>query len=135
MLSKMDPASEDQADEGINISPLIDIVFILLLFFIVTSVFVQEAGVEVNKPESSMAQTLDRNSIFLGVTADGGIHYAGTEIGLYGIGPTLRRLEARPDQPVVIQADGMVTTQVLISVLDEIKATGALNVSVATLEK
>src|SRR5210317_1668249 len=117
MLSKMDPALEDQSDEGINISPLIDIVFILLLFFIVTSVFVQEAGVEVNKPESSMAQTLDQNSIFLGVTADGSIHYAGTEIGLYGIGPTLRRLDVRPDQPVVIQADGMVTTQVLISVL------------------
>jgi biopolymer transport protein ExbD len=107
----------------------------LLLFFIVTSVFVQEAGVEVNKPESSMAETLDRDSIFIGVTADGGIHYAGTEIGLYGIVPTLRRIDARPDQPVVIQADGMVTTQVLISVLDEVKSTGAINVSVATLKK
>lgn len=133
MLSKIDPALEDPGEEGINISPLIDIVFLLLLFFIVTSVFVQETGVEVTKPQSRQARVLDRNSIFIAVTAEGAIHYGGVEIGLHGIGPTLRRLEARVDQPVIIQADGRVPTQLLLTVLDEVKASGVESVSVTAL--
>lgn len=132
MLNRMDPATEEETGDGINISPLIDIVFILLLFFIVTSVFVRESGVEVKRPESRQAEVLDRNSILIALTADGTVHYGGSEIGLHGIGPTLRRLGVRPDQPVIIQADGRVSTQVLVSVLDEVKAAGVLNASVAT---
>jgi biopolymer transport protein ExbD len=135
MLNRIDPAGEADSDEAINISPLIDIVFILLLFFIVTSVFVREAGVEVNKPESRTAQALDRNSIFIAVTAEGRVHHAGTEIGIHGIGPALRRMQAHPSQPVIVQADGRVPTQLLISVLDEVKRGGIRSVSVATLNQ
>lgn len=134
MLNQENSFSDDNGEDGINISPLIDIVFILLLFFVVTSVFVEETGVEVNKPESRQARPMDRKSIFIAITAEGRLFYGGHEIGLYGIGPTLRKLAVSPDQPVVIQADGKTSTQLLLSALDEVKAVGIVNVNVATLK-
>ncbi|MCB1122975.1 MAG: biopolymer transporter ExbD, partial [Verrucomicrobiae bacterium] len=83
---------EEESGDTINISPLIDIVFILLLFFIVTSVFVQETGVEVERPKSSQAVILDRESIYLAVSQDMKVFYGGSEIGLQGVTPTLERL-------------------------------------------
>ena len=135
MLKQESYSAEEESDDGINISPLIDIVFILLLFFIVTSVFIEETGVEVNKPDSKQSQPLDRKSIYIAITADGRVHYGGEEIGLYGIGPMLSRLAVTSDQAVVIQADGQATTQFLISALDEVKAAGIENVNVATLNQ
>lgn len=134
MLNQESHPNDTESEDGINISPLIDIVFILLLFFVVTSVFIEETGVEVNKPDSKQSQSLDRQSIYIAITADGRVHYGGQEIGLYGIGPTLSRLAVTPDQPVVIQADGQASTQSLISALDEVKAAGVENVNVATLK-
>ncbi|MEZ5277496.1 MAG: biopolymer transporter ExbD [Opitutaceae bacterium] len=132
-MLNLDYISQDNgSEEGINISPLIDIVFILLLFFVVTSVFVEETGVEVNKPDSSQAQSLNRQSILIAISADGRVFHGGQEIGLFGIGPTLNRFAVSPDQPVIIQADGLTSTQVLISALDEVKAAGLENVNVAT---
>lgn len=135
MLSDDPLSPQNESDEGINISPLIDIVFILLLFFVVTSVFIEETGVEVNKPDSKQSQTLDRQSIYIAITAEGGVHYGGEEIGLYGIGPMLTRISATSDQPVILQADGLTPTQFLISALDEVKAAGIENVNVATSKK
>ena len=135
MLNNESCTSQEGSDEGINISPLIDIVFILLLFFIVTSVFIEETGVEGNKPDSKQSQALDRKSIYFAITAEGRVYYGGEEVGLYGIGPTLNRLAATANQPVVIQADGQAATQILISALDEVKAAGVENVNVATLKE
>ena len=135
MLNQEIYSEDDGSEDGINISPLIDIVFILLLFFVVTSVFIEETGVEVNKPDSAQSQSLDRKSIFIAITANGRVYYGGEEIGLYGIGPTLSRLAVTADQPVVIQADGQASTQFLIAALDEIKAAGVENVNVATLKQ
>ena len=125
---------EEESSEGINISPLIDIVFILLLFFIVTSVFVQETGIEIERPQSSQAVTLDRESIYVAVSADLKVFYGGSEIGLQGIVPTLERLNPADDQQVIIQVDGRVPTQFLIEVIDEVKQAGIATVNVATLE-
>ena len=63
----------------INISPLIDMVFILLIFFIVTTVFVEETGVEVEKPEAASAMQLDKNSVLIAVTTKGQVVYGGKE--------------------------------------------------------
>ena len=99
---------EEENSEGINISPLIDIVFILLLFFIVTSVFVQETGVEIERPQSSQAVALDRESIYVAVSADLKVFYGGSEIGLQGIVPTIERLSPNDDQQVIVQVDGTI---------------------------
>ena len=70
--------------EEINVSPLIDIVFILLIFFIVTTVFVEETGVEVQRPQAASAADLDKESILIAITAEGKVVYGGREIGVRG---------------------------------------------------
>lgn len=127
---------QDQQSESsgeINISPLIDVVFILLIFFIVTTVFVDETGVEVEKPRAASQQELDRNSILIGITAEGSVFYGGREIGVGGVRSVVGRLLKGGDVPVVIQADKRAETQKTVQVLDEAKLAGAARVFVSTL--
>lgn len=118
--------------EQINISPLIDIVFILLIFFIVTTVFVEETGVDVNKPQAASSRDLDKNSILIAITESGQVIFGGREVGVTGVGAIVRRLNQRDAMPVIIQADSEVPTRLLVRVIDEAKLAGAPAVSIAT---
>ena len=80
-------------------------VFILLIFFIVTTVFVEETGVEINKPRAATQQDLEKNSILIGVTPGGQVFYGGREIGVAGVRSTVSRLLRQDTVPVIIQAD------------------------------
>ena len=124
--------SSDATSE-INISPLIDVVFILLIFFIVTTVFVEETGVEVNKPRAATQQDLEKNSILLGVTPGGQVFYGGREIGVAGVRSTVSRLLRQDTMPVIIQADRDTPTESTVQVLDEAKLGGAQQVFVSTV--
>lgn len=132
MIAPDEEAVGEDAGEGINISPLIDIVFILLLFFIVTTVFVQETGIEVEKPKASQSQSLDENSILIGVNANGQVFYAGKEIGVQGVAPLLDRIFAGTNKMVIIQADGQTSTARLVEVIDEAKRAGVERVNIST---
>lgn len=115
----------------VNLSPLIDCVFLLLIFFIVTTVFVEETGVDVQKPQAASAKNLDKHSIMIAITEDGGVFYGGREIGVRGVrGVVSRQLEVA-DVPVVILADGNARTLPLVDVIDECKLAGAKDVSIA----
>jgi biopolymer transport protein ExbD len=116
----------------INVSPLIDMVFILLIFFIVTTVFVEETGVEVDKPQSASAVALEKNSILLAVTSQGQIVYGGREIGVAGVRPLVKRLTQAEDMPVIIQGDENSNYGLIVRVIDEAKLGGAQNVSLAS---
>jgi len=116
----------------INISPLIDMVFILLIFFIVTTVFVEETGVDVDKPQAASAQQLEKNSILIAITSKNQIVYGGREIGIAGVRPLVSRLTTRDDMPVIIQADSASQAGMLVRVIDECKLGGAKNVSLAS---
>lgn len=122
------------SSDEINISPLIDMVFILLIFFIVTTVFVEETGVEVSKPQASSALDLEKNSILIAITSTGKVVYGGREIGIGGVRSTVRRLTQDDDMPVIIQADKVVPTDLLVRVIDEAKLGGAQAVSISTDE-
>ncbi len=117
----------------IDISPLIDVVFILLIFFIVTTVFVEETGIEVNKPRAATQQDLERNSILIGVTRTGQVFYGGREIGVAGVRSVVARLMRQEPMPVIIQADRETPTEATVSVLDEARLAGAENVFVSTV--
>src|SRR5690606_21706294 len=122
-----------QASDEINISPLIDMVFILLIFFIVTTTFVEETGVEVSKPQAASAVDLNKNSILLAITNNGKVIYGGREVGVGGVRSTVRRLLTdAPESPVIIQADKTVQTDLLVRVIDEAKFGGAKAVSIST---
>ncbi|MBC2607960.1 ExbD/TolR family protein [Pelagicoccus albus] len=123
--------SDNQTDE-LNISPLIDMVFILLIFFIVTTVFVEETGVDVNKPQAASAVDLEKNSILIAITDTGKVVYGGREIGLSGVRSIVRRNTQREMMPVIIQADRNVPTHLLVGVIDESKLAGAESVSIST---
>ena len=117
---------------GIDMSPLIDCVFILLIFFIVTTTFVEETGVEVNKPQAASAVNLEKSSILIAVTADGNVVYGGRQIGVQGVQPLVKRMIQKEDLPVIIQADRQVPAGLFVRVIDEAKLAGATKVSVAT---
>ena len=115
----------------INISPLIDMVFLLLIFFVVTTAFIEETGVEVKKPTAASAKVLEKESIFLAVTQEGKIYYGGREIGLNGVRGLIFRLLKEEQRPVIIIADENSRTGIVVDVIDECKLAGAKNVSIA----
>lgn len=99
-------SNEPDENVTIDLSSMIDCIFILLIFFIVSTVFVEETGVTVNKPDVSGASALEKNSILLAVTAEDKVFYGGESIGVQGvIGKIKPLLTETPDMPVIIQGD------------------------------
>lgn len=117
----------------IDLSPLLDVVFILLIFFIVTTVFVKETGVEVKKPQSLSASQLEKQSILIAITSDGGVIYAGQDIGIVGVKSTVTQLLSQRQMPVILQVDQDVTTKTLVAVMDQATLGGATSINLATV--
>lgn len=116
---------------GINISPLIDMVFILLIFFIVAAVFVEEPGVQVRRPVAYSARDLEKNSILLALTDGEEVYYGGDSIGVEGVRPLVRRLLRIHEMPVILQVDQDADGSTLVRVIEEARLAGGA-VSVAT---
>ena len=125
-------SNDDELEGGIDMSPLIDCVFILLIFFIVTTVFVEESGIEVDKPNAASALQLEKTSIMLAITKKGEVVYGGAEIGVGGVQSTVKREISKEMIPVIIQADKDAKYGLVARVLDEAKLAGAEKVSFAT---
>jgi biopolymer transport protein ExbD len=90
----------------VDLSPMIDCIFILLIFFIVSTVFVEETGVDVNKPDVGGASSLESNSILLAVTGEDKVFYGGESIGVQGVIGRIKPLLAEDEEmPVIIQGD------------------------------
>ncbi len=123
---------DDSDERGIDISPLIDCVFILLIFFIVTTTFVEETGVEVDKPQAASSVQLEKSSILIALTSKGEVVYGGREIGINGVQPLVKRMLQKEEVPVIIQADSAAQSGLLVRIIDEAKLAGAIKVSVAT---
>ena len=132
MRQNLERRFEQQQQQGIDLSPLLDVVFILLIFFIVTTVFVRESGVDVNKPQAVSIQELERNVIIIAITHHGEVMYDSNNIGVVGVRSTISQLIRQQSKPVVIQADKRVSTDLLVKVLDQAKIAGADHVSIAT---
>ena len=128
-----DAAEDDGGETGIDMSPLIDCVFILLIFFIVTTVFVEETGAEVDKPQAGSSVQLEKTSILFAVTEKGDVVYGGQKVGLHRVQSIVKRLTQKDEEiPVIVQADASAKTGLLVKVIDEAKLGGALKVSLAT---
>ena len=125
-------SGDDSSETGLDISPLIDCIFILLLFFIVTTTFVEETGVEVDKPQAASAVKLEKNSVLLAITDQGEVVYGGNDIGVGGVRSVVKRMIEKEDLPVIIQADQAVPSGLLVRVIDEAKLAGAQKISLAT---
>ena len=96
----------DGESDDINISPLIDMVFILLIFFVVTTSFSRETGVEINKPKAASSQSLSQENIMIAVTSEGTIHILEKQVDLNQLSIILKRLVSEnPDRQAVLMVD------------------------------
>lgn len=116
-------SSEEKVD--INLSPMIDCVFILLIFFILTTVFVQETGIDIDRPEATGSVPLEQDSMLFGISSDERIYHGGQEVGLSAIRPLILRALSARQTSVVIQADKRIGMDVFAKVYGEAKSAGA----------
>lgn len=136
MRSQLSQVLQDQEEaEEINMTPMLDVVFILLIFFIVTASFVKEAGIEVNRPEAATAVKKERANILVAISDKGEIWINKRRVDVRAVQANIERLKAEnPQGTVVIQADKKATTDVLIKVMDSARAAGVYDVSIAAQE-
>ena len=113
-------------------APLIDMVFILLIFFMVTTSFVKETGIDVQRPTASTAALKEKGNILIGVSADGLVFLDRKQIDIRSVRAHVERCVAEnPEGAVVIVADKASHTGVVIQVMDQCHLAGATNVSIA----
>ncbi|MBO5423730.1 MAG: biopolymer transporter ExbD [Fibrobacteraceae bacterium] len=119
----------------IDISPMMDMVFILLIFFIVTSTFTRETGIDVTKPKASSAKELARESILIGITRQGTVHINETQVNLSSLQTILKQMMAEsPDRPVIIVSDRDAPSGAIVDVLDECNIAKVRKVSISAEE-
>jgi len=122
-------------DAEIDMTPMLDIVFIMLIFFIVSTSFVREAGVEIERPISATAEVKESQGVMLAITAEDEVWLDRQPVDVRMIRPALERLKVeQPDLGVMIQADMNSKTGLLVQVMDQVKLSGIEQVAVATRE-
>lgn len=122
----------DEEEAGINITPMLDIVFIMLIFFIVTTSFVKETGIEVNRPDAQTAVRNERGNILIAITESGDIWMDKRKIDIRAVRANVERMLAeRPEGAVIVQADKFSQAGVMVTVMDQVRLAGVENVSIA----
>ena len=117
----------------IDMTPMLDIVFIMLIFFIVTTSFVKESGIDVNRPTAQTAERKERGHIIVSIKANGEIWIDKRVVDVRAIRANVARLHAEnPLGSVIIAADRETKTYVLVKVMDQIRLAGISNASIAT---
>jgi biopolymer transport protein ExbD len=122
------------SDKGvdINMGPLIDMVFLLLIFFVVTTSFVKEAGIDVQRSTAATAEVKDRGNIMIGVSPEGDVYFEGKKVDVRSVRPLIERALAEdPDSGIVIVADKSSQTGSVVKVMDQCRLAGAKNISLA----
>lgn len=128
-------AVKDEESE-INLTPMLDVVFIMLIFFIVTANFIKEPGLDVNRPDSDTAETQENAAILIAVGPTGEVWMDGRRIDVRQVkANVVKMLADNPQGSVVIQADKKATTETLIKVMDASRAAGVYDVSIAAQEQ
>ncbi|MGF1543043.1 MAG: ExbD/TolR family protein [Parvularculaceae bacterium] len=126
-------SDEGGADDDVNVTPLLDIVFIMLIFFIVTSTFVKEPGVDVNRPDAVTASERDFAAILVAVTADNEININKEEVTIDEVRINVEALKREnPRGTSVVQIDADADTRLLVEVVNQIRAAGVSDVAVST---
>jgi biopolymer transport protein ExbD len=122
----------EEAESTIDVTPMLDVVFIMLIFFIVTATFVKEAGIDVRRPAAETAITQNKANILVAIDSRNSIWVDKREIDLRAVKPNIRRLMSlNPQGMVLVQADKTSYTNTLISVMDEIRAAGVTNIAIS----
>ncbi|MGL1903064.1 MAG: biopolymer transporter ExbD [Fibrobacterales bacterium] len=121
---------------NIDIAPMLDMVFILLIFFIVTSSFTRETGVDVTKPQAKSASEVNKENIMIAITREGTVHVNERQVDLITLKDVLGQMISKnPDREVILIADQDSNTGAVVNVIDVCNLTGVKKVSIAALSK
>ena len=123
-------------EDEINISPLIDMVFILLIFFVVTSTFTRETGVKVHRPRAASARQQKKKNILIAVTSEGAIHIHEKQVSLDQLAVILKHLiQESPRSDAIVMADNEARVNILVKVIDACNMAGIKKVSIGAIRK
>ncbi len=132
MRKKRILAAEEE-DNEINLTPMLDVVFIMLIFFIVTASFIKEAGIQVERPDAPTADKQEDAAILIAISANDEIWIDRKEMDPRAVRGMIERLHAEnPKGSIVIQADEESTNEMLVIVMEAAKQAGVANVAIAT---
>ena len=126
---------DDEDEEQINLTPMLDVVFIMLIFFIVTATFVKEVGIDVNQPDEDKPKTIDpdKKSIVVRISNQDRITISQRQVDWRSVRANIERLHAEaPEAPVVIQAHPESSTEAMIHIMDQSRLAGVYNISLAS---
>ena len=127
--------SGEEEENEINLTPMLDVVFIMLIFFIVTATFIKEAGIQVERPDAFTADKQDDASILIAISAADEIWVDRKERDPRALRGVIERLHAEnPKGSIVIQADEGSTHEALVIVMEAAKSAGVTNVAIASDE-
>ena len=130
MTARRHNVTSDETE--LDMTPMLDIVFIMLIFFIVTTSFVKESGIEVNPPAAATSQAQENANIFIAINADGDVWIDKREVDIRTVKAIVSRLHASmPEAAVVIQADRKSSTEQLIQVMDQLRQAGIDDIAIA----
>ena len=133
MIAVRQSLRRNNRTESVNMAPLIDLVFLLLIFFMVTTSFVKETGIDVERPAASTAVLKEKGNILIGVSKDGQIYLDRKQIDVRSVRAHIERcLAENPEGTVIIVGDRNSHTGVVVQVMDQCRLAGAKNVSIAT---
>jgi biopolymer transport protein ExbD len=122
--------AEDETE--INLTPMLDVTFIMLIFFIVTASFVKESGIDVNRPAAATAERKERGNILVAITDTGQVWIDKRPVDIRAVRANIERMHAEnPQGSVVIQADKDSKNGLLVAVMDAAREAGVYNVSIA----
>tara|TARA_B000000441_G_scaffold116259_1_gene88227 strand:- start:3109 stop:3513 length:405 start_codon:yes stop_codon:yes gene_type:complete len=121
-----------QEEAGLDLTPMMDIVFIMLIFFIVTTSFVKETGIEVNRPNADTAERDEKGNILVAISQNNEIWIDKRRVDLKAVRANIERLKIEyPEGSVIIQADKEARSGLLVETMDQIRLAGVQNISIA----
>ena len=124
--------SEEEEESEVNLTPMLDVVFIMLIFFIVTASFVKEAGIDVNRPDAATAERKEKGNILVAISEEGQIWIDRRQVDVRALRANIERLHAEnPHGTVIIQADEESKNKLLVQVMDAARLAGVKNVAIA----
>ncbi len=122
----------DTDEQHVDLTPMLDVVFIMLIFFIVTTSFVRETGIDINRPSAATAEKKSKGNILIAIKPNGAIWMDKRQIDIRAVRANIQRLKSKyPQSSVIIQSDTDSKTGVLVRVMDQIRLAGVQNISLA----
>lgn len=129
-------SQRDTTDVGVNLTPLIDMVFILLIFFLVTASFTKEAGIDVDRPSAQTAVRQERGNLVIAISQNGEIWIDNQQVDIRAVRAHVQRLHAQnPEGTVIITADKRSQSGLMVDVMDQVRLAGVSNIAIAAQQK